>query len=142
MCCVADLNASDGAGADNQQGVLTNLPRTRPQRATPRRAAARARSNGAPSAKRARARSSAPPRETSARTARPRASAGAGTATRATGAPVQGFECEAEARGSVQPPGAVELVSSLAEVVSELAKAGASRSERLLRDLASRLPLS
>ena len=38
---VADLNASDGAARSNEQGVLANLPRTRPQRATPRRAAAR-----------------------------------------------------------------------------------------------------
>ena len=54
---------------------------------------------------------------------------------------MQGFECESEATsGSVQPPGAVELVASLAEVVSELAKAGASRGERLLRELTSRLP--
>jgi len=56
---------------------------------------------------------------------------------------VQGFECESEAAtGSVQPPGAVELLASAAEGVSELAKAGLSRSERLLKDLASRLPLA
>jgi hypothetical protein len=55
---------------------------------------------------------------------------------------VQGFECEGEVSGSVQPPGAAELISSVAEVVSELTKAGVSRSERLLKDLVSRLPLS
>jgi hypothetical protein len=141
---VADLN---GPGADNrqgaredQEGVLANLPRTRPQRSTPRRAASRTSSDGAPRANRAR-----PPRPArrSADPGEPRARSAARTkpAAAATRAPVQGFECEAEARGSVQPPGAVELVSSLAEVVGELAKAGATRSERLLRDLASRLPL-
>jgi hypothetical protein len=57
-------------------------------------------------------------------------------------APLQGFECDSETSGSVQPPGAVELLASAAEIVSELAKAGVSRSERLLKDLVSRLPLS
>jgi hypothetical protein len=42
----------------------------------------------------------------------------------------------------VQPPGAVELISSVTEIVSELTKAGVSRSERLLKDLLARLPLS
>jgi len=42
----------------------------------------------------------------------------------------------------VQPPGAAELVASAAEIVGELAKAGLSRSERLLKDFVSRLPLS
>lgn len=56
--------------------------------------------------------------------------------------PVQGFECDTEAAsGSVQPPGAVELLASAAEVVGELAKAGVSRSERLLKDVFSRFPL-
>lgn len=58
-------------------------------------------------------------------------------------APRQGFECESDApTGSVQPPGGVELVASAAELVGELAKAGLSRSERLLKDVVSRLPLS
>jgi hypothetical protein len=135
---VADNNASDGASATNERGVLANLPRTRPQRSTPRRTAARgADAAAAAPSGRARARSAAPRARSSARSkaAGPKSAAG-GQRT----APVQGFECEAEATGSVQPPGAVELVSSIAEVVSELAKAGASRGERLLRDLASRLP--
>jgi hypothetical protein len=139
---VSDLNASDGASARNEQGVLTNLPRTRPQRSTPRRAAAR---NGAKAAAaspaRARTRSS-PPRERTTARARPGVGAKA-AARRQQAAPIQGFECEGEtASGSVQPPGAAELLASAVEVVSELTKAGVSRSERLLRDLASRLPLS
>lgn len=139
---MADLNASDGASGTNEQGVLANLPRTRPQRATPRRAAARDNARAAaPARGRARARGSA---------ARAKGRAGAGPVPRAKTAagrrqtaPVQGFESESEAAtGSVQPPGAVELLASAAEVVSELTKAGLSRSERLLKDLVSRLPLS
>ena len=139
---MANLNASDGASGTNEQGVLANLPRTRPQRATPRRAAARDNARAAaPARGRARARGSA---------ARAKGRAGAGPVPRAKTAagrrqtaPVQGFESESEAAtGSVQPPGAVELLASAAEVVSELTKAGLSRSERLLKDLVSRLPLS
>jgi hypothetical protein len=139
MCGVADHNASDGASAANEQGVLANLPRRRPQRATPRRAAARDGGGAAPAATRARKRSSAP-----RQTARARMGAGAkSTPRRQRAAPVQGFECESEAAsGSVQPPGAVELLASAAEIVSELAKSGASRSERLVKDLISRLPLT
>lgn len=39
MCAVADMNASDNGQRDG--GVLANLPRTRPQRSSARRAAAR-----------------------------------------------------------------------------------------------------
>jgi hypothetical protein len=138
---MADLNASDGASGANEHGVLANLPRTRPQRSTPRRTASRAGGRAAtPPATRARGNSSAPP---SKRATRARSAASAKTAQRRQqAAPVQGFDCEGEATGSVQPPGAVELISSVAEVVSELTKAGVSRSERLLKDLLARLPLS
>lgn len=137
MCDMADSNASDGASPSNEQGVLANLPRTRPQRSTPRRAAAR---NGASTA-RTRSRG-AGSRQTQA--ARGRETAGAKpSAPRQGTAPVQGFECDSEATtGSVQPPGAVELLASAAEIVSELTKAGVSRSERLIKDLVSRLPLN
>jgi hypothetical protein len=134
---VADVNSSDGAAASNEQGVLANLPRTRPQRASARRVAAR---DGA--------RATAP--RGSARDSAPRATKTTPTATRAKTAPkrqqtapLQGFECDSEAAtGSVQPPGAIELLGSAAEVVGELAKAGVSRSERLLKDVISRLPLA
>ncbi len=42
--------------------------------------------------------------------------------------------------GSVRPPGGAEFVASAAEIFSELAKAGLSRSERLLKDALARLP--
>jgi hypothetical protein len=54
--------------------------------------------------------------------------------------PRQGYEAEADrARGPVQPPGGTELVSSAVEIVGELAKSGLARSERLLKDVFSRL---
>jgi hypothetical protein len=139
---VADLNASDGASPSNEQGVLANLPRTRPQRSTPRRTAARSRAKAArPAPAKAADRSGRAPASGQSTAGSPRRAKAA--PRRQPGAPVQGFECESEAAtGSVQPPGAVELLASAAEVVSELGKAGLSRSERLLKDLVSRLPLS
>ena len=57
-------------------------------------------------------------------------------------APRQGFESESErSNDSVQPPGGIELVASAAELVGELAKAGVSTGERVLKDVLSRLPL-
>jgi hypothetical protein len=149
------------------EGVLSNLPRTRPQRASPRRAAAR-RARAAAGASTAlptdaNGKSSpARPKDTAARPATgPRAN-GASSGRRARGTtaagasgriprkrtaqepvPRQGFECEGErANGPVQPPGGIELVASAAELVGELAKAGVSTGERVLKDVLSRLPLS
>ncbi len=133
-------------------GVLSRLPRTRPQRSSPRRTAAReasaaakaatpapAHSNGRPPAdsrKLARAvPAKATPKRPARRTAKP--------AVAVEPAPRQGFECEGERTSrSVQPPGGAELVASAAEIVGELAKAGLSTGERLLKDVLSRLPLS
>jgi hypothetical protein len=57
--------------------------------------------------------------------------------------PPQGYESEDDAAtGAVRPPGGAELVLSAAEIVGELAKAGLSRSERLVKDVLARLPLS
>jgi hypothetical protein len=57
--------------------------------------------------------------------------------------PAQGYESEDDAAtGAVRPPGGPELVLSAAEIVGELAKAGLSRSERLIKDVLSHLPLS
>lgn len=55
--------------------------------------------------------------------------------------PRQGFESDGEiASGSVEPPGAAEIVSSAAELAGELAKAGVTGGARLLKDLFARLP--
>ncbi len=151
--------------ATDGQSVLSKLPRTRPQRASPRRAAARAASaaaetttatapaasNGRPATRAKSAVTRAPQRPAPARPAagsqrvrgaraRP---ARASAATTVEPAPRQGFECEPErAGGTLQPPGGAELVASAAEIVGELAKAGVSTGERLLKDFLSRLPLS
>jgi hypothetical protein len=158
---VVDANASDDAsGASrNEDGVLANLPRTRPQRASARRAAARA---GSATPKRPRkpldakaqakksAGTHANARRPVADSSKPRVAQKrrASTPRRPSipvedPAPRQGFECDGEtASGSIQPPGGAELVASAAEIFGELAKAGLSTGERLLKDVVSRLPLS
>jgi hypothetical protein len=193
---VNDVERSEDVNgtSPNENGVLANLPRARPQRSSARRQAARETNgsrNGAGTAvreqraatrrpspaaakgTRKRTQSGAastakppvaaieqtkakgPAASAGAKAVKPKAGAGKRPApTRATRkrprptavqdpAPRQGFECESETpSGSVQPPGGVELVASAAELVGELAKAGLSRSERLLKDVVSRLPLS
>jgi hypothetical protein len=182
-------NQSNGRPStpDAGLGVLSNLPRTRPQRSSSRRAAARkatataeAASERKPKA-RSKAKAKAQPSAQLARTtepkikpkakAKPRAvpRKPAASATRTplvktatstkTGKPPhkalrrasarvdesvprQGFESDMDrASGPVQPPGGTELVATAAEIVSELAKAGISTGERLLKDLLGHLPL-
>ena len=156
--------ASPGEGEASEQppegaGVLGNLPRTRPQRASPRRDAARrsaaaaqddlgaANGNGRPVRKaptKKRSASRAPAASGTARSGaaktkrRPKA---AQTRRREAGeVPRQGYESvEERATGPVQPPGGTEFVGTAAEIVSELAKAGISGGERVLRDVLSRL---
>jgi hypothetical protein len=192
MCRVtdADANSSDGSatGRQNEQGVLANLPRTRPQRASQRRTAARrktardatrgaagaqaaatrrpepsgrveaaaaaapaarvdpGRPTAAPSATRRREGDSAERRRAPSRGPSARRKGSGQTSARKSSedaAPRQGFESEGDfGSGPVQPPGATELVASAAEIVGELAKAGISTGERLLKDVFSRLPLS
>jgi hypothetical protein len=161
MCAVVDVNTSDGASR-NDEGVLTNLPRTRPQRSSPRRAAARANAAGAkrgPKPKKAdvsgakrstkRTGAGAPARDAVTAVPVPTPSAKRRAAPPRPSIPIddpaprQGFECEPDASGSsVQPPGGAELVASAAELAGELAKAGLSTGERLVKDMISRLPLS
>ncbi len=182
-----------GRPGDEDPGILSQLPRTRPQRSSRHRAAARdgsvaeaastatssAANGDAPAAEKprsARTGKTAAPRSR-AKAARPSAkqgaqgSAGAGAGADASTkapsrgtsakrrtrtappsssaapsatstAPRQGFECEGErASATVNPPGGAELVASAAEIVGELAKAGLSTGERLLKDVLSRLPL-
>ena len=174
MFGVSGPSASEGNGhadlSENGAGVLANLPRTRPQRATARRAAARSASRvtverdaAKPSSKRPQRRPNEPSATTTVtaeKAAAPRATAkakartsGAGSSARRAGArpsrptpivdpaPRQGYEClEERATGSVQPPGGADLLNTAAEALSELAKAGLSSGERLLRDVLSLLP--
>jgi hypothetical protein len=178
-------------GAENGAGVLANLPRTRPQRVSARRTAARRAGSGTQQVPRpakaggtkktsktvkavesdGRASTSSkaaakPKAKTGTKApATPKRSASAGTRARRPAAvppkaaatkaprprrttrppvaepvPRQGFESEEErATGAVQPPGGTELVSTAAEILGELTKAGISGGERLLRDVLSRL---
>ena len=154
--------SGDGAG------VLSNLPRTRPQRATARRAAARtqheaggarASRNGAgtrTTAKAAGSKDAGSAAKAPAK-AKPQAKAKAKTKSQAKATPKraprrvaapreevprQGFECiEERATGAVPPPGGPEFVGTAAEIVGEIAKAGVAGGERLLRDVFSRLGL-
>jgi hypothetical protein len=150
-------------------GVLANLPRTRPHRDTGRRDAARRRAaaeeelatgngsgNGNGSAPRkaaaAKPAKSAGPRSgpgttgrgagtrAGAAKAKPRPKAAKTRRRETEDVPRQGYESvEDRATGPVQPPGGTEFVGTAAEIVSELAKAGISSGERVLRDVLSRL---
>jgi hypothetical protein len=162
----SESNGRPGAPQE-ASSVLSNLPRTRPQRSTPRRTAARkamttaaaqttpAVSKGATTAPRTRAKTpkasvTAQPRKTAPvhkASAKPRVPSApkraAAPAPEFDPVPLQGFESENDrARGPVHPPGGAELVTSAIEVVGELAKSGLSTGERLLKDILSRLPLS
>jgi hypothetical protein len=168
---MSDASNSGRAKTPNSEtGVLANLPRTRPQRSSPRRAAARATASSpanvkpanvkpakakTATAKPAKAKpTNAKPANAKPANAKPANAKPAKTKTTkvkpATGrtgreetVPRQGFEVDGDiARGSVQPPGAAELVSSAAELAGELAKAGVTGGARLFKDLFTRLPRS
>jgi hypothetical protein len=135
----------------SEDGVLANLPPTRPQRTSRRRSEARNATVRAASTTPGRPASRAPQERGAEERSRERrvgprlepvARKPAGEpAGRGDSVPKQGFESESDAAsGPVQPPGAVELVGSAVEIVTELARAGLSAGERVLGDLASRLP--
>jgi hypothetical protein len=103
------------------EGVLANLPRTRPQRPSARRDAAR--------------------KQATAK--KPPATAKAAPKRVQEPVPRQGFETEGDpVSGPVQPPGSVDLLSSAAELAGELTKSGLSSGGRLLKDFIARLPLN
>src|SRR6267378_8479308 len=159
MCTMSDgMESPTGPSPDGEgSGVLGNLPRTRPQRPSARRAAARRSaggkggSDGAPreptpttadaaatattGAKRASGAGARrePGQRASRNRAGKRAAQDAGRKQRSTAkldaVPPQGYEADDDAAtGAVRPPGGAELVLSAAEIVGELAKAGLSRS--------------
>ncbi len=130
-------------------------PASRPSAATSKTAVetrkrAKAKSSSAAGESQATEGASAPGKASAPRPRPAKRPAGSGAARKRTRpaaaqepAPRQGFESESDTpSGSLQPPGGVELVASAAELVGELAKAGLSRSERLLKDVFSHLPLS
>jgi hypothetical protein len=108
------------ASADGP-GILAGLPRTRPQRASARRVAARA------------SRARKPRKAPLAHASR---SEPAGESV-----PMQGYESEGDSLNRpIQPPGGAELVASIAELAGELAKAGVNTGGRVLKEVLSRLP--
>jgi hypothetical protein len=161
-----------GKDALASDGVLANLPRTRPQRSSARRDAARravstaeAKPTGDPAGQQRRTASAkAQPAPTAGGKPRPTAAKAQLAATpapkqtvakkrpaksKATAkppldpAPRQGFETERDpVSGPVQPPGGVDLLSSAAELAGELTKSGLSTGGRLLKDVFARLPLN
>jgi len=160
-------DSGDGPGeGEAAPSVLANLPRTRPQRATARRTAARNANGGPPAApgprkqpaqrRKAKTPSAAAGtagKQTTAKRSAPRpkrAAPAKPSARRAKRAPApqpalepvprQGFESEgASASGSVPPPGGAEFIATAAEIVSEVARASLSTGERLVRDALARL---
>jgi hypothetical protein len=143
------------------EGVLANLPRTRPQRSSARRDAAR-RATKAKASPKASTILAAPgrPVTTKAKPAKvvpakkpakvASARRGQGTAKPRSTAkrlrdpvPRQGFETENDPlSGPVQPPGGVDLLASAAELAGELTNSGLSSGGRLLKDILARLPLN
>jgi len=112
-------DTSSGAGRSGE-GILANLPRTRPQRSSARRDAARQAATVKTTPTRA---------PTRKRIQDP--------------VPRQGFESEGDSiSGPVQPPGGIDLLASAAELAGELTKTGLSTGGRLLKDFLTRLPLS
>jgi hypothetical protein len=130
----AQTNAKKSAERDAQRasdGVLANLPRTRPQRPSARRDASR-------KAAQAKAR---PSTATQAKATSTKTKSAAKPLQ--DPAPRQGFESESDSlSGPVQPPGGVELLASAAELAGELAQTGLSTGGRLLKDALSRLPFN
>jgi hypothetical protein len=113
-----------------QPGVMSSLPKTRPQRPSARRASARQAATTRPKT----ADDDASPTQSArAKTARKKRPAVKAEPLRA---PRQGFEAESEIEtGSpVAPPSGVELATSVVELLGELAQSGLRSGERLLRD--------
>jgi hypothetical protein len=135
----AKKSAKRGKGAKRKdvrasEGVLANLSRTRPQRSSARRDAAR----------RAASAKVEPTGAPERILAKKRPSKSKVKAKRLQDpVPRQGFETEGDpVSGPVQPPGGVDLLSSAAELAGELTKTGLSTGGRLLKDFLGRLPLN
>jgi hypothetical protein len=135
-----------GDARASSEGVLANLPRTRPQRSSARRDAAR---RATPETKAKPAPKAKPPRkQTTAKKGPSRAKLTAQPIQDPAQpiqdpAPRQGFEAESEhLNGPVQPPGGVDLFASAAELAGELTRSGLSAGGRLLKDALARLPLN
>ena len=126
------------------EGVLANLPRTRPQRSSARRDAAR-QSAAKPAKREARRGPRQAKQEPTKRRSEPADKRGKAHSPKPPQdpAPRQGFESESDpVSGPVSPPGGVDLLASAAELAGELTKTGLSTGGRLLKDVLARLPLN
>ncbi len=147
---VSDADGLNGRETDSipDGGILAALPRTRPQRASARREAARA--STATKAKPARAAAAKRPARSEKQT--PVTTARKPTTSRKRGAkpiakppeppaPKQGYEPEEEVElgATVHPPSGAELVESVADILGELAGSGLAAGGRLLKDAFSLL---
>jgi hypothetical protein len=122
-----------------EEGILAALPRARPQRASPRRAAARDANKGVPASKTT---GKAAAKPSAKRTTAPKRRAARPIAKPAEPpAPKQGYEPEEEVElgSTVNPPSGAELVESVADIVGELASSGLAAGGRLLKDAFSLL---
>ena len=112
----------------NTQSVLAGLPRTRPQRRSPRRGSSRARASTPTPVGR--------PTETVSDTAvRSRSKA-----SKTRRIPRQGFEQEIEIGATVEPPTTTEMAGALARLTGEMMRASISGAGHLVRGARSRLP--
>jgi hypothetical protein len=166
---VNDADGLNGRRTDSipDGGILAALPRTRPQRASARREAARASTASKAKSARTHAANVAPAKtKTSVKPATPKRSAAPRTAATAnkaatakkpttTGkhrtkpiakppeppAPKQGYEPEEEVElgSTVHPPSGAELLESVADIVGELAGSSFAAGGRLLKDTLSLL---
>lgn len=137
----------NGAQEQPDANILGALPRTRPQRSSPRRASAKARHDTQPSAAPS-ASSAAPSASTTRARKQPRKTAKAAQTAktppprrREPPAPAQGWEAQEEPKTgvTVHPPNGVELVESVATIFAELASAVLKGGSRVLKDALSPL---
>jgi hypothetical protein len=152
-------NAPRGDALASSEGVLANLPRTRPQRSSARREDARRETPQAaatPAVAKAETKAQAGATAKAKTRAQAKAVTGAKTETKAASgrkrapdkpvqdpAPRQGFEAESDPLGgSVRPPGGMDVFASAAELAGELTKNSLSHGGRMLKDLLTRLPLN
>jgi hypothetical protein len=135
------MSASENsdAGPDTpviEGGVLGALPRTRPQRASARRAAARGKAVKSETVAR-KSKAKAPTKSKPETAKKPRATKK--PAAKRVGkppAPRQGYEAEDEVElgNTVNPPSGVELLESIGDIVGELAGSSLTAGGRLLKD--------
>lgn len=159
-----ETNSSDSrAEHPIDGGVLAALPRTRPQRASPRRAATRAKagktqakadksevvaSAGEQKKTRKSSKAAPPPARAGQSKTKPTAKAAKAKASPTKlaeqpggRAPNQGYEPEEEVElgKTINPPSGVDLVESVADIFGELANSSVAAGGRILKDAFSLL---